>query len=344
MIPRINIKQKDEAVSTIVSAILAIMIVLLTVGPVIAWAVPYINEIQANEILENTEMQFNEIFDKIEDITKDESGGQKILSFTADKGYLILDKQICDRTIIMYSSLNTLNFTVRNLDKIDNQFIFVRIAGDEYPGRASVKRFLNNGKEEILDAVVFQLPDDTWLIKLREGKQKIEGTVEVVLYSHDDDDLIIGNVWIFDSNSLIYSLPSSKGNHQFLLEKNAIIYSEAGTFQIKRGLSLSTSENNIAIRIVQTSTSQSFSAGSSNLNIKLKLNSQYGLAIREKNYVYNLRLQLWGENSEFWLNYLSDKYSFDIENVFPNTLIYEESLNSPVWLNLFQALVEINTN
>jgi len=318
------------------------MIVLITVGPVIAWAVPYINEIQANDILKNTEMQFNEIFDKIQDITKDESGGKKILSFTADKGYLILDKQIWDRTIIMYSSLNNLNFTVRNLDKIGNQFVFVRINGDEYPGRASVNQFLNNGEIKILDAKVTKLLDNTWEIELLKDKQTIEGTVDVVLY--DNNDLIIGNVWIFDSNPLIYSLPSSKGNPQFLLEKNAIIYSEAGTIQIKRGLSLGTSENNIAIRIVQISTSQSFTAGSSNLNIKLKLNSQYGLAIREKNYVYNLRLQLWGENSEFWLNYLSDKYNFNIENDHPNTLIYENSLNNPVCLNLFQALVEINTN
>ena len=65
---RINFKNKFDAITSVVSAILAITIVILAALSTVFWGIPYIDELRNKESLENAEMQFNLLINNMKDI------------------------------------------------------------------------------------------------------------------------------------------------------------------------------------------------------------------------------------------------------------------------------------
>lgn len=341
---KVGIGQQNGAVSTVVSAVLVIMIFGVVTSSILSWGIPYINEVEDSRALINIEMQFNAIAYGIEDITKDEFGGQKTLSISTSKGSLAMDKVAYDRIVFMYSYFDTISFTAKNLDTIGNNFI-LKILGNPFTNLVTAKAewYLYNGSEETSKIDCSDQGLNEWAVS---SDKIFTGTVEIDLYYKDafsENKLLFGKIWILDSNSLIYTLYSGNKKNQFSLEKNAIIYTEDKTSQIEKALKISIngdSLDKITIRVVQTPALNSFSTGSNGFNSKIKMKSYYGLAIREKENAYALRLQMWGSNAEIWLKYLIDNYHFTDE--LSNTLLYQPSSSNMVQLNLLQALAEIS--
>jgi len=167
------------------------------------------------------------------------------------------------------------------------------------------------------------------------------GSVCIYLYN---GTILFGKIWIFDSDSLTYSIPSSAGERRVTMEKGGVIYSGAQQEgSVKRASRIIEDFEQFGVCIVQTIASSPFSAGGSggySLDIDANLYMSY---LRDvKTHVYCFRLQLWdtGNNDETWLKYFKTTYEFiELPNE-ENTLFYSPSDSGMLFI-LRQNIVEL---
>ncbi|MCX6667874.1 MAG: tandem-95 repeat protein [Euryarchaeota archaeon] len=180
------------------------------------------------------------------------------------------------------------------------------------------------------------------------------GSVCIYLYDNTIDSdhpekCLIGKIWIFDSDSLTYSMSSGAGERRVTMEKGGVIYSDAQQEgSVKRASRIIEDFEQFGVCIVQTIVSSPFSAGGSggySLDIDANLYMSY---LRDvKTHVYCFRLQLWdtGNNDETWLKYFKTTYEFiELPNE-ENTLFYSPSdTYNGVLLILRHNIVELKVS
>lgn len=173
-----------------------------------------------------------------------------------------------------------------------------------------------NGVKEMFNSVV-EPPDLKW---------PFTGTVCIYLY---DTTVLFGKIWIFDSDSLVYTIASSEKDRKVIMEYDGVIFSESGSSYIKSADPVYEEDETIAIRIQQIIVSSSFSAGSIAGGSKFNLNANlYMNYVRDlKSEVFDLGIQFWekGDNDDLWLEYFKNTYNFIELLGKTNTLYYEPS-------------------
>jgi hypothetical protein len=119
--------------------------------------------------------------------------------------------------------------------------------------------------------------------------------------------------------------------HELSLEKGGIIYFKDGDSQVKRLFSVYLEDESFGIHALQLLALKSFSAGGSNgFNRKISVESR-GTLVQERGNIYYLKLQLYGDNAQIWLDYIKNKYenkfviSDDDNDGLDDTLFLSES-------------------
>jgi hypothetical protein len=107
-------EKKNDAVSPVISAILALLIVSSTMATVLVWGVPYINQLNTTTSIENAGKQFTSVGESISDLTNSNPGNSRIDTLSIDKGEVSAgtSEGKKSRTVIMYSYDRDYNFTV----------------------------------------------------------------------------------------------------------------------------------------------------------------------------------------------------------------------------------------
>jgi len=124
-----GVKKNNNAVTPVVSIILALLIVTSAMGTILLWGVPYIENLRSETALKNAEMQFNIVVDGIGDLINSDPGDKTITPLAVDEGSISVDKDESDRTILLYSYNPAYNFTVSGLNDSDNSFWLTMING-----------------------------------------------------------------------------------------------------------------------------------------------------------------------------------------------------------------------
>jgi hypothetical protein len=109
-------KRRNDALTPVVSAILALLIVMSTMTSVLFWGIPYIEELDRKGREEKAERQFTSVGKAIEELVNSNPGNSKINTVGLEKATLSLDPNEKDRTIVMYSFSEDYNFTVSGLE------------------------------------------------------------------------------------------------------------------------------------------------------------------------------------------------------------------------------------
>jgi len=163
-----------------------------------------------------------------------------------------------------------------------------------------------------------------------------------VLVHNENDEIRFGTIWIFDSNSLVYTRTDRGLTDSYVLEKNGIVSYLGGDWFVEQNPQIYSSSNLFSINVVRTLFSFfSISVSHSDmLKFKLysNLNSSY---IGETKKVYNLRLQFEGDYANEWGDYLKQKYSFEDDSV-PTDYISLRCINSEYGINLALAHSVVN--
>ena len=302
---RTNLRDGLNAVTPVISAILGIAIVTCAMSSAVLVGVPYINKLQNISTLENTEMQFDQIIDNIKDVTNGIGDESNVLKVTATDGSLSVNKDEYDRTILLYSynDNSKYNFTVVGLDD-NNKVFFLDNEPNEYSNMwVRVKWFEWYNDPEITEDISVESDG-----KVTATQRDLLGKIEMsIYYPSIADSNLKSKIWLFDSNSLKFILPTGEGTHEISLENNGIIYFEDGEGPVvKRPFNGYFESGSFRIHTIQTLTSKSVSVGQNGFKVHINVSS-LGTWKQEAKNVYNLRLQLHGDNRDTWINYFNNK-------------------------------------
>ena len=310
--------KRDNAVTPVVSASLVLFVVTFTIGAVVFWSVPYVEEIHGKEILENAEMQFNALLDDIDELVYEGRHGTKVTTFIADDGSISIDKEEYNRIIVMYSNTSdeNYNFTVEWSE--DNSEFRIDMPGTV--DRAVVYWLDEHGLIENENTIypvggqIFQDPNG------------FTGSVNITLYSNDYNygNDPFGNIWVFDSNFLTYMYNRNGIRQKLILDKGGLIRYDSKNILVKNPFSFYSEANKLNIGVVQILASDSSSAGGEGLRVSINSNG-YGSYVREMKSVYYFRLQFYGFNAPAWLSYFVGRYDFSEFSYNANTLFYNPS-------------------
>jgi hypothetical protein len=112
----------NEAVSPVVATMLVLLLVFSSVGGILIWALPEVQQgKQVQAAYENAKRQLSILNDAIGDLAQGGTAAQKSGSLAFDQGSLSVDPDE-GRTIVMYSLDDTHDFDVSGLDNNDNSF------------------------------------------------------------------------------------------------------------------------------------------------------------------------------------------------------------------------------
>jgi|GEM_PF-3577631 len=166
---------------------------------------------------------------------------------------------------------------------------------------------------------------------ISKGIFSLNGTICIFLYDlnlnpppEGGEDVYFGNIWIFDSDSLMYESPSSSGMEKVIIEYGGIINSEQNLVIIKqKPTNIYEAPGFLSIHAVQTIASNLSSASGRRCSVfsNLKINSDIEQGDEK---VYNLKIQFYGDNTDIWLNYFVENFMFDNTGDY-NTLYYVPS-------------------
>jgi hypothetical protein len=318
MIKIIRVTKKDDAVTPVVSASLVLFVVTFTVGAIVFWSVPFVDEIHGKEILENAEMQFNAVLDDIDELVYEGRYGTKVTTFIADDGSISIDKEEYNRIIVMYSntSAEDYNFTVEWSE--DDSWFHLGMSGTV--SRAVVYWLDTHG---IIEDVNTLYPTEGTLFESPAG-YSFKGSLNITLYSNNykSGNDPFGNIWVLDSNFLTYMFNRNGIGQKLILDGGGLIKYDSKNILVKNPFSFYAEEDDLSIGVIQILASDSSSAGGDRLRVSINSNG-HGSYIREMKSVYYFRLQFYGFNAPAWLSYFVGKYDF---SEFPyNTLFYNPS-------------------
>jgi len=108
-------KKNNNALSPVISAILALLIVASTTGSILLWGIPYIESTNNRAIREDVGRQFDLIQNAVSYLARSTPGSVRINTLTATNGYVYVDDE-SDRVMIMYSYDEGYSFTVSGFD------------------------------------------------------------------------------------------------------------------------------------------------------------------------------------------------------------------------------------
>jgi hypothetical protein len=148
----------------------------------------------------------------------------------------------------------------------------------------------------------------------------LKGLICMDLY---DGNLLFGNIWIFDSDSITYDPISSEGIDKLILEHGGIIHSDSSYSYITRKPFIYLGSSILSLHIVQTVSPYYSIGGTANYRFRV-FSRLYNRYVIEDGVVkaYNIKLQFFGSNNQIWYDYFVNDLDF---TNFEGTLFYKPS-------------------
>ncbi len=105
-------KKNNNALTPVVSAIVALLVVTSTMTSVLLWGVPYIESVENAANKESTDRQFISAAEAINKLVNSNPGDKTITTLDLSGGSLTTDTEEKDRTVLMYTFSDEYEFTV----------------------------------------------------------------------------------------------------------------------------------------------------------------------------------------------------------------------------------------
>jgi len=224
------------------------------------------------------------------------------------------------------------NTTLHNNPTKQESFYFQMISGR------------TNNVHLVVDLYWLSYTDD-----ILNNKFSLNGTICMFLYdlNKPDDgrqDVYFGNIWLFDSDSLMYESPSSGGTEKTMIEYGGILNSEQNSTVIKqKPNNVYEASGTLSIHEIQTVASSLSSASGRKCSVLSNLQTNSDIEQGDQK-VYNFKIQFYGDNANLWLNYFLENFMFDNTGDL-NTLYYIPSNpNDGVRFSFAHSFIELKIN
>jgi len=284
------------------------MIVVSATASIFLWGLPYLESLNNEQTVRNVEFQFNSIIDNIRDLVGGKTDGKNNFPVSANDGEIRITGSEFDRTIVCYSYTDT-DFTISGLDEYESS---------EFDSEFGINI---NVPSLVASAKFFDDPKDpgnyTWEDLSVSGSTPTytaSATAprvfsgRVCIFLNSSATVNFGKIWLFDSNPIKFALNSNQGLYELILEKGGIIYSENGDLEVKRPFSIFYDNDYFRINVLQMLALTNFSAGANGFSTTISVASNGTWVQEQDRIVYHLRLQLYGDNAQTWLDYIYNKY------------------------------------
>lgn len=344
--------RESYAVTPVLSASLVIFIVTMAVSSFLFVELPHIDDLEQEGNFQELEVLCSVVADNMDEITANKAGEQKVIPFTVDNALISVDKDEYDTTVVIYSNSSnpSYEFSVTGLNDGDYQFNIIFDSGIN-TGQFDANVHWIDG-ELAGQIVTIDVGDEgnNGLVYLGDESFNLKGTVEILINDTDNSDILVGKIWLFDSNFLTCELTSDESSQMISIEKGGLICYNDQQSWVEKSFNLDAEDDYLQMKIVNFNASKSFSiSGSNNVQTKITLNSVIN-KVREMKRLYFIKIQFYGHNAQTWINYIYNQYNGFVP-VNSNTLFYSPSDPStyPEYpdgvLTVFShSLVEINTN
>lgn len=168
------------------------------------------------------------------------------------------------------------------------------------------------------------------------------GAVQIDLY---ESGSCFGTIIILDSDSLTYESQSDSGPYSTTIENGGIFYSDTNTNKyLQKAPPIYEGKHTFSMHAVQLVASPFGAGGTGGFKIRMKTIVNIN-SVRETDYVYNLRLQFYGDNAEAWLDYFESNYDFEKQQSqpyhTPDTLFYKPS-TSRLWFTFAHSAIGVS--
>ncbi|MCX6667876.1 MAG: hypothetical protein NTV74_06560 [Euryarchaeota archaeon] len=302
------------AVSDVIAIILVFMIVSTTVGFILLWGTPYIDEKKAQSRKESALTQFSMITDIIkDDVISQGFRSRKNVEFRTDSGYLNLDSQ-GERFILYYSLDKSFDFNVSGLgfDGKDKEFNFKIENG--LANNLTIK-YLYDGISEFIDPI----PGEVITAK---GLLSDAVQIDVI---NNIGKIVVGRIWLFDTGSIQYETSSSYTTYSVIIENGAVLSNQQNYGFLYCDPTIYNNDDVLGIRIIQLKPSSIVGAGGSSglqCRFTIKLNNSY---LREDSarVPVCLKMQVFGNDASVkaWKNYFTSLATHGFSQ-FPDGTLY----------------------
>jgi hypothetical protein len=168
------------------------------------------------------------------------------------------------------------------------------------------------------------------------------GAVQIDLYENGS---CFGTIIILDSDSLTYESQSDSGPYSTTIENGGLFYSDTNTNKyLQKSPPIYEGKHTFSMHAVQLVASPFGAGGTGGFKIRMKTIVNIN-SVRETDYVYNLRLQFYGDNAEAWLDYFESNYDFEKQQSqpyhTPDTLFYKPSI-SKLWFTFAHSAIGVS--
>lgn len=245
--------RRDSAVSTVVGAILVLMTVTVAITTVLIWIVPYIERTKAETQINNVYSQFSVLDEVLSDLISQGANASTVSNVAIDKGGINIDSG-GDRIVIFYSLDPSFNFTVSDFDDDDNKFNFTitKCATGITSYKINISYLATNDFDD--NPRFYPCPP-------------VEGRTVTVICDKDLVDavkiditpggvaevkhIVLGRIWLFDTGSISYSLPSSSGTYGVITENMGIVLVYPGSSYLKEEPVVFNKSNAFVLQVLQ---------------------------------------------------------------------------------------------
>jgi len=268
------------------------MIILLAIGSITMWAIPYIERQKAINSTQFISHQFEVFNSLLLEVCKEGENSSRCFPFYINDGEVDLD---CtgDMLVIWYSLDPKINFTVNNISDGDEVFdISFNMEVDIE--RVNYYTLLDSGTEEPGDAIPYSNDRSKWRIYTRESINKGRG-IKIELFL--EEGMPKGQIWAFYPGRLRFSFPTSEGDFAVEAIGGGIIRGEGDSADLSSSIPFYRINNALVIRCIQMNFSTDIrSICGKGMHIFTITNNK--TSILENQKVYWIYAEMHGENEK----------------------------------------------
>ena len=282
----------EKAVVAVIDIILISLIVLLAIGSITMWAIPYIERQKAINSTQFISHQFEVFNSLLLDVCEEGVNSSRCFPLYINDGEVDLD---CtgDMLVIWYSLNSKINFTVNNISDGDKVFDIHFNRKVEIEERVNYT-WLDNGTEEQGKAGPYGYDLSRWRIYIREPINSGRG-IKIELISKEGK--LIGQIWAFYPGRLRFSFPTSEGDFAIEAIGGGIIRGEGNSADLSSSIPFYRINNTLVIRCIQMNFSTNIrSICGKGMHIFTITNNK--TSILENQKVYWIYAEMHGENKK----------------------------------------------
>ena len=300
--------RRNKAVSPVIGTILVLAISLSTIASMLLWGIPYIESRKVNSMVTSVYNQFKTLDDALYLLVQQGLDASTVTSVAIEKGSININP-IGERIIIFYSLNSDYNFSVSGLDDGNNTFK-IRLEDDSsYDSIDSrvVATWLDPSSPSLPEIRIGTISKDRFTTFQFGQDKDIKNMVRIDLINNTFGGQLFGRIWLFDTGSITYDLPSSVGEYKVVAENlGIVVYSPAGPYLRDWPVIYNTTDS-LSMRILNVRSSQGGS-GAGIYRFLIQVNDDE--CTEANRQVYYFKIQIYGDYSTVWRDYFKSQHGF----------------------------------